>query len=59
MGERLLSTGRISQEGFLEEVAFGRIRKQGSFHQNGMWARAFLWVEGKLSKGAEKGKWLL
>lgn len=59
MGERLLPTGRISWGGFLEEVAFGSVRKQCRFYHNGMWAGAFLWVEGKLSKGTEKGKWFL
>lgn len=55
MGERLLPAGRISLEGFLEELVFGGLRKQDKFRKNGMWAGAF-WVEVKLSKGAEVGK---
>lgn len=33
---------------------FRRIRKQGKFHQNGIWVGASL-VEAKLSKGVEVG----
>lgn len=35
------------------------LENKADFTRMGLWAGAFLWVEGKLSKGAEKGKWLL
>lgn len=47
--------GRISLEGFLEELIFAEIGKQNKFHQKGVWAEAFL-MEVKLSKGAEVGQ---
>jgi len=56
MGERLLPTGRISQGGFLEEVAFGRVRKQGRFHQNGIVGRCLPLGRGKAEQRCREGK---
>ena len=53
MGERLLPAGKISLESFLEEEE--ELKKQGKFHQDGMWAGVFQ-VELKPSDEAEVGK---
>lgn len=49
----MLPAGKISLESFLEEEE--ELKKQGKFHQDGMWAGVFQ-VEVKTSDEAEVGK---